>query len=138
MSSKPSEIREVIKEAVELETEIVPPAPALPPLSIPDIPIKRVFIFLILFYLLGHCRSFLSPGRTIVSGVTQKHDQRVRNRFRQVRRFFLATSSTCVWHASFFPFPRFRRLPSPQKFFIPFWWPLSELLVHASQTSTIT
>jgi len=50
MTSKQSEIREVIKEASELETEMVPPASALPPVAIPEIPIKRVVLFLIFFY----------------------------------------------------------------------------------------
>lgn len=46
-----SEIREVIKEASELETEMVPPHASVPPLAIPDVRIKGVFIFLILFYI---------------------------------------------------------------------------------------
>ena len=49
MTSKPAEIREVVKEAEQLETEMVPPGPAAP-IAIPDIPIKRVVIFLACFY----------------------------------------------------------------------------------------
>jgi hypothetical protein len=51
MTSKPAEIREVIKEASELETELMPPSVALPPVEIPEIPIKRVVLFLIFFYI---------------------------------------------------------------------------------------
>jgi membrane protein YqaA with SNARE-associated domain len=50
MSTDRSEIRKVIQEAEELEAEIVAPAPSLPPLTIPEIPIQRVFVFLVLFY----------------------------------------------------------------------------------------
>ena len=85
MSSKPSEIRQVIKEASELETEIVPPSPALPPVAIPDIPIKGVVLFLIFFYLiivairlvflegpsfLGSLRNIGKPGFQIPSSPT--------------------------------------------------------------------
>jgi membrane protein YqaA with SNARE-associated domain len=51
MTPKQSEVREVVKEASQLETEMMPPAPAMPPVAIPDIPVKRVFLFLIFFYL---------------------------------------------------------------------------------------
>lgn len=51
MTSKPNEIREVIKEAAELETELMPPSAALPPVELPEIPIKRVVLFLIFFYI---------------------------------------------------------------------------------------
>ena len=51
MKREPSEIREVIREASDLESEMVPPGPALPGLAIPDIPVRRIFIFLLLFYL---------------------------------------------------------------------------------------
>ncbi|MCI0416582.1 VTT domain-containing protein [bacterium] len=52
MTSKPAEIRELIKEAGELETEVMPPSSAMPPIAIPEIPIKRVFLFLLSFYFL--------------------------------------------------------------------------------------
>jgi membrane protein YqaA with SNARE-associated domain len=50
MKPEESEIREVIKEASDLEAEVLPPAPALPPVVIPEIPVKPVFLFLIIFY----------------------------------------------------------------------------------------
>lgn len=46
-------VRELIHEVSELEAEVVPPAPALPPLIIPEIPVGRVFVFLIGFYALA-------------------------------------------------------------------------------------
>src|SRR5437870_1719476 len=45
-----SEIREVIREVGELEQEVAPPMPAVPPVSIPEISVRNIFLFLILFY----------------------------------------------------------------------------------------
>jgi|GEM_PF-2292962 len=67
MSVDKSEVREVIREAGELETELVPPEPALPPLTIPEIPIKRVLIFLISFYLVVFTLRFFMEGPSFLS-----------------------------------------------------------------------
>ncbi len=47
-----TELREIIREADELESEIVPPSPAMPPLEIPEVPVKRIIVFLVLFYVI--------------------------------------------------------------------------------------
>jgi membrane protein YqaA with SNARE-associated domain len=44
------DIREVIQEVEQLEEEVVPPVPAVPPVSIPEISVRNIFLFLILFY----------------------------------------------------------------------------------------
>lgn len=68
MKRDPTEIREVIREASELESEMVPPAPALPGLAIPDIPVKKIFIFLILFYVsVTALRVFIIEGPSFLS-----------------------------------------------------------------------
>ena len=59
MKTDPSEVREVIKEANELEAEMVPPAPAMPPLAIREIPIKWAFLFLVCFYVTAVAFRFL-------------------------------------------------------------------------------
>src|SRR5688500_2681215 len=73
MSKKTSEVREIIKEANQLETEMVPPAPAsLPPLPIPDIRIKSALIFLIVFYLSATAlRFFVLEGPSFLASLKQ-------------------------------------------------------------------
>lgn len=61
-------IRELIDEANQLEQEVVPPAPALPPLSIPDIASGKIYIFLFAFYLSAVAvRLLFLEGPTFIS-----------------------------------------------------------------------
>jgi membrane protein YqaA with SNARE-associated domain len=70
MTAKPSEIKEVINEASALESEIVPPAPALSGVEIPDIPVKRIFIFLVVFYLsVTALRVFILEGPSFLASL---------------------------------------------------------------------
>jgi len=62
------EIRETLHEAEELEVEAVPPQSAIPPLSIPEVPLKRLVLFLIAFFAaLLILRGMYSEGPSIVS-----------------------------------------------------------------------
>lgn len=64
-SNNKEEIQEVLREAGQLEEEIVPPEPALPPLAIPEIALGRLLLFLALFYgiaLLSRAAFFHGPS----------------------------------------------------------------------------
>jgi membrane protein YqaA with SNARE-associated domain len=68
VKGKESEIKEVIREASELEAEILPPGATFPAAAIPDIPIKRIVIFLVLFYLsIAVLRIFILEGPSFLA-----------------------------------------------------------------------
>jgi membrane protein YqaA with SNARE-associated domain len=68
MMEEKGEIREILHEAEELEEEVVPPKSALPPLTIPDVRLGRLLLFLGLFFAtLLIARATCGTGPSIVA-----------------------------------------------------------------------
>lgn len=66
--SEKGPIRELVHEASELEREMTPPGPGFPRLVIPDIAVKKLFLFLIAFYSIAILfRILFLEGPTFVS-----------------------------------------------------------------------
>ena len=119
MTNKPSDLQEVVSEASKLETEMAPPAPALPPLAIPDIPIKRVFIFLIVFYVSALAiRFFFLEGPSFLSvlkSITKSGTEPVPPSPTILFGYFLYMCLAC----QFFPIPTLPPIAFAAKIFHP-------------------
>jgi len=117
MSTDKAEIREVIREAGELEAEIVAAPPALPPLSIPEIPIKRILIFLVCFYLIVFTVRFFMEGPSFFTmfKTLAKHGATVPQSLTVLYGYFIYMCLAC----QFFPIPTLPPIAFAAKVFHP-------------------
>jgi membrane protein YqaA with SNARE-associated domain len=116
MSVDKSEIKEVIKEAGELEQEVVAGPSTQPPLVIPEIPIKKVFIFLICFYATVIVLRFTMEGPSFLSLVkTMKPGAQTPHSYTILYGFFVYMCLAC----QFFPIPTLPPIAFTAKVFHP-------------------
>lgn len=113
-----SEVQEVLHEVSELESEAVPPAMALPPLTIPEIPIARIVGHLAVFYaVLILTRVFLLHGPSLLTLLRHltKHGAAVPAEPSILFDYFIYMSVAC----QFFPLPTLPPIALTAKAFSP-------------------
>jgi membrane protein YqaA with SNARE-associated domain len=117
MTVDKSEIKEVIKQAGDLEVEIVSADTSLPPLVIPEIPIKKIFIFLICFYAIVAGIRFTMEGPSFLSLVKTlgKPGIHVPRSYTILYGYFVYMCLAC----QFFPIPTLPPIAFTAKLFHP-------------------
>jgi len=114
-----NEIREVVEEVGQLEEAVVPPAPELPALAVTEIPVFRIFLFLVLFYLTAIIiRVFFISGPSIFTLLKYfaKPSTQLTVRPSLLFDFFLYMCLACT----FFPIPTLPAIAFTAKIFSPF------------------
>ena len=115
LSVDKSELKEVIQEAEQLEEEIVPPQPALPPLAIGEIPVARILIFLISFYLIVFTVRFFMEGPSFLGLIKHLGKEPVPRSLTILYGFFVYMCLAC----QFFPIPTLPPIAFTAKVFHP-------------------
>jgi membrane protein YqaA with SNARE-associated domain len=115
LSVDKSDLKEVIEEAEKLEAEIVPPQPALPPLGIGEIPVGRILIFLLSFYLIVFVFRFFLEGPSFLSLVKHLGKEPIPRSFTILYGYFVYMCLAC----QFFPIPTLPPIAFTAKVFHP-------------------
>jgi len=115
MTVDKSELKEVIEEAEELEAEVVPPDPALPPVAIGDIPVGRILIFLVSFYLIVVGARFFMEGPSFLSLLKHLGKEPVPHSLTILYGYFVYMCLAC----QFFPIPTLPPIAFTAKVFHP-------------------